>query len=535
MEFLERKQNLLVVLCLVILLGLGLRIYSGLQKSYFFHDGIFTLELINGPEWAKERTNENNYNRVISGRVFLDDMTMSEEEKFDYSFNKVLKYADVHPPFYYWVLHPFQALIADGEVSWWPGLILNFLCYIASSILIFKIVRFFVREKFFSLFPVAFFSCSPAMISSDMLLRMYSLFGMLSLAFIYVSFLFFIGRRSRVLIVSIFLSCTLGALTHHYFIVLAFFVFLLLAIGYIANKRYSDLVDYIKILSVSALCYLITWHVVFEQVFSSKLSNTIFESFGKKSNFIEMLAMTNNYLFSGLLLQFLCFFVLAYLWAKKDGSKLYFYGYRGYLFASLFISAISFYTIVFLTQPFSILNGSYRYFYVPSVLMICFLGVFLSKILVGIQTSYIKKISISLLVFIFFAVNFDIGNVSYLYRDNAKEGDLLYDFKNDDYPVIIKLRDEWKSTIFDESQKDWIIVNLMPYLHNKSKVYIINDKDLNENKFSKILSELDILENDDFYVITSNQPKFLSILEDVIGKASSEKVIRYNKVLKYKL
>lgn len=536
MGFLGKRNNIYILLFIVLMIGLGLRIYSGLHKAYFFHDGIFTLELINSDEWAKERTNEDNYNKVISGKVFYEDMRISSDEKFDFSsFTSVLRDDDIHPPLYYWLLHPFQVAISDGEVSWWPGLILNFIFYILTGQLIYKIAFIFIKDKVYSVFPVAFFSVSPAMVSTDMMLRMYSELGFFSLWFIYSSIVFFKEGYDRKISLGLFLSCLLGALTHHYFLCLALFSFFILSFGFLMKKSYRDYVIYISVLVCSGVFYLLIWPDVFRQIFQSKLTHSIVQDIGSLTTFEDLFMVTNYYLFSGFFYYFCFVFLLLVFLGFKGFFRNRFYFCLGYSYVYILVLTFSMFFLVFQTKPFDILDGSYRYFYIPNLLMVCSFGVLFSSLLKSCDYPENKKIIFGFLVFLVFSLGFKLDRVDYLFLDSGEDGSLIKEFwESSDVPVIIKLRDDWESAVFEEDQKDWTIVNLMPYLHNKNTIYIVNDKELEESELKNIIKDLGVDNGGFFYVVSTAQTDFFKILDDSFGGAIKEESIRYNNILKYR-
>lgn len=523
MDLLERNAKF--ILFFIIVVGGAVRLDAGLHKEYFFHDDIFSLELINGSDWAKERTSVDNYNRVVDGAIFKEDLIVSDEEVMDYSFTEVLKYDDIHPPFYYWILHPVHALLSNASVTWWPGIILNILFYGISALFVFKLCAFFIKEKFYSLFPVAFFSFSPAMISSDMLIRMYSLLGMLSVIYVYYSIVCSKCRDLNYQYLAVGIICLMGALTHHYFIILSLITCSLVSIELLVKKRNKAVLWFVVAHISAAIFYLAIWPVAIQQIFHSKISPYVMDL--NSGSLYDYILVTNYYLFSGGLVFFSIFLFLGVAKGFIKNKVMSFY--KSECFVLLLISVL-FLMFVYVSYPYDIRNGAYRYFFAPNILLICSFGVCAYLVLQSIGSVSLNKLFVSSALLLMFLSAFSMDKVQYLFEGKFSNSDFLTDFVENDYPTIIKAREDWGNAIFNDQQKDWTIVNVMPLIYEKSSVYII----YGDYNLESILDELGVNKNENFYVIASNDDGFPETVQEGYGVLVGNEAFKYHQIMQYR-
>lgn len=525
------------VLCLILIIcvGLGIRVYSAMHKAYFFHDEIFTLELQNDSTWAKQRTNVKNYNKLINGKIFLEDVYIENQEKFNYDFNYVLKYDDIHPPLFYWVLHPLQVLFTEGTPSWWPGIILNLFCFVGISIVLFLLSTLIIENKWLALWPVAFFAFSPAMVSVDMLVRMYSLYGLWVVLITYYSVKMLKSHHpSYLFYVQMGTVYLLGALTHYYFICFSAFLFMGSCYLLVKQKSYKKLKAHVLTASLSGCLYLLIWPVAFRQVFCSKLAATIQNYFGFASTSYDLFYMLNYQVFGGLL-GIVCVALLILFATQKHNIKpiLKQADFHIYWFL-MFIVMVLMFLFIFYTQPFSISAGAVRYFYPVNILLLFLLLLLLAKLLfVCVNYNKFKYITIFMFFILPFVI-FSLNKVDFLFLDNADEESLVYKLmQQTESLVVIKTRDDFKNGLFEDSQLDWTLVNMMPYLYNKKQVYIIDDNYFNDEKLQQLIQQLNCPKQ--LYLAAPYDDTIVETFNNVLGVYKAKTSRRYRNIYLYNI
>ena len=177
------------------------------------------------------------------GTEILNEFRVLPGERFRIPTVVRMQSYDVHPPFYYILLHIACSLV-PGRFSKWPGLILNLLLFVLSWFVLAALTRELWEETIGERGPDAgaegpgadrgswivlavclLYGFNPAVLSGVMLMRMYTL---LSLMILLVTFLHVRAVRTRRRGVLFYLSTAaavwFGFLTHYYFAVYLFFL-----------------------------------------------------------------------------------------------------------------------------------------------------------------------------------------------------------------------------------------------------------------------------------------------------------------------
>lgn len=224
----EQKGKLYLALGILLMLQVIAAFCFCMKKTGFHYD-----------EYYSYYSSNVTYGLVPTDREWKDTAEIRSEfevlpgEGFDFPTVVRMQTYDVHPPFYYLLLHTACSLV-PGVFTKWTGLALNLLFFAGSWFLLGGLAwKFTYRaEKKNERFAVAavFGTCllygfNPAVFSGIMLVRMYMLLGFLILlaTWLHVCAL---EKRKRGWQFYLPLMCCvyLGFLTHYYFAVYLFFL-----------------------------------------------------------------------------------------------------------------------------------------------------------------------------------------------------------------------------------------------------------------------------------------------------------------------
>ena len=75
----------------------------------------------------------------MEGEELRNEFVVLEGEEFRYSVVKMMQSWDVHPPFYYYLIHTVSSL-SPGVFSKWQGIVVNLIAYVLSFYLLAKVV-----------------------------------------------------------------------------------------------------------------------------------------------------------------------------------------------------------------------------------------------------------------------------------------------------------------------------------------------------------------------------------------------------------
>ena len=205
-----------VALAVIIMLQLFAAFYFCTRKTGFHYDEYYSYYSSN----------------VTAGLVPTDNAWMDTEEianefkvlpgeGFNYGMVKLMQTYDVHPPFYYYILHTVCSL-TPGVFSKWQGLAVNLLFYVLCSIMMILICRELKMSLTAVVAALLLFGFSPAILSGVMFIRMYVLLTFLCMLTLYVH-LRLMREQKKYYWPILFVLSFLGSQTHYYYIVFLFF------------------------------------------------------------------------------------------------------------------------------------------------------------------------------------------------------------------------------------------------------------------------------------------------------------------------
>ena len=231
-------------------------------KKDFHSDEIWSYGLANSyyaPFLNSDRHNaglEKNNAEWLPGTVLDDYLSVEADERFAYGSVYYNNSRDVHPPFYYMVLHTICSFF-PGKFSWWYGFALNLVLFILSQILLFLFVRNLSGSLAFANIVCMLYGFSQGCINTFIFIRMYAMATFFVLLTIWLhSELYKKREKFRVVLPCIALTTFLGGLTHYYFLVCAGIISACFCIYYLIKKEYKRLFAYATVLlgAVGLIC-----------------------------------------------------------------------------------------------------------------------------------------------------------------------------------------------------------------------------------------------------------------------------------------
>lgn len=169
------KKQMGILLLILVLQVIAALCFCG-QKTGFHYD-----------EYYSYYSSNVTYGLVPTDREWKDggeirsEFEVREGERFHYPMVVQMQTYDVHPPFYYLLLHTACSLCA-GSFSKWPALLLNLFCFIGSFILLAGLAwRVSLGKWRVVIGSCLLFGCSPAVMSGIVMARMYFLLTFLAL------------------------------------------------------------------------------------------------------------------------------------------------------------------------------------------------------------------------------------------------------------------------------------------------------------------------------------------------------------------
>lgn len=256
-----------------------LSVYVCYRKQNISVDEVSTFELSNYP--AEEyNLKEDHLYHPAQGQSFkdkvryqppqlpwMDLMSVHLGHQFDYKNVWDNQSLDVHPPFYYCLIHTICSLF-PGEFNMWYGLIVNIFFILMSLWVMFLLLNELTNDQWIKNIIALFFVISPAILNSIALIRMYTIamFFILILSYLFVK-LYNTQNWNWKTLVPIAICTILGALTHYYIILYVVATTIVFLFVLLSEKKYK------KMLAISSI--MIFCAIIAIVIFPSMIDHTL--------------------------------------------------------------------------------------------------------------------------------------------------------------------------------------------------------------------------------------------------------------------
>ena len=505
------KENKFIILTIVILCGL--MFYFINQKQGFHEDEIFSYgssnyKYDNVYRWfgyaeanqdilykqvltgslsnrinnlIKYKTNIEQFNKdeILSKETptwkykdeALEYLSIQKEDIFNYFSVYQNQARDVHPPFFYYLVHLTSTLFYNNFTKYIIFSI-NLVFFIGVLLIIKKIVES-LNHKELVIPTMILYGASIGCISTVMFQRMYMMVTFFSILYLYF-IIKFIKNDFKIKDKFWFiLTIILGFLTQYYFCIYIVLIFIILSIYLLLNKKYKKWFDFLKLHVISALIGIVIYPFCIEDIFFSYRG--IGSSEAKTKIFLESLQYYGNQLIDLFGLQNIIYLLIIGLIIavihkinKKEILK------NKLNIIVIFLPIILFIMTISKIAPFLGENYTSRYMMLLFPVISIAILYILTFLFDNKKTIFIVGLSISLLL----SINGLYNNTPvYLYKDYEKAMELAKD-NSDKYFVYVfdNYFTHLSSLPEFNTYKASLILN-----KNIHDFEILNNKELNES------------------------------------------------------
>lgn len=262
---LSRKSIILILIGIIIIQTICY-IIVGTKKSYIHIDEGYSYGLINYNK-IDITNNEDFYNTWHDKEYYNDYLSINDYEKNNWIPVYENQKNDVHPPFYYLLLR-CMAMFNINEFSMWEGIILNIIIHIGITILMYLISSKLFNNKIYGLLIALVGGLTVSALETVILARMYALTALNILIITYLHMINIdketISTKSLCLMG---LCILIGSLTHYYYLVFLFVLYVMFMIMYIKNKNYKMAIKYTICMALSGAVSLLIFPYSFVHIF----------------------------------------------------------------------------------------------------------------------------------------------------------------------------------------------------------------------------------------------------------------------------
>lgn len=270
------------ILTLILLLQLVMMVYFGNQKAGYHCDEIYTYELSNSSETSIN--SGDCFDAWNSSEYFLKTLSADADNRFDYVTVWKNQRNDVHPPFYYVIVHTVSSLFPN-VFSKWIGLIPSFIFSLLTTIVLFYVAKRIFKNDALALLTAGGWALSVGAMSAAVFIRMYAMLSFFCTLLIlqHLKFANSIGNKPTTFkaVYPLFLCTLSGILTQYYFMVFCLFFCGLFFFELLWKKQRKSAYYYV----VAEFGAIFTAYIIFPAMF-----NHIFSGYRGKQAFAYFLS-----------------------------------------------------------------------------------------------------------------------------------------------------------------------------------------------------------------------------------------------------
>ena len=248
-----KDNKFVIVIAIIILVQCSYMIWNfAFEKKDFHSDEIWSYGFANSSNGAHlymsdDNKEMKNMNEWVDDAVLKDYITIDKSEIFNYKMVYDNCAADIHPPFYFMILH-FISSLFPGRFSGWFAFCINIFAFILAQIFLYRLIMLITKDKVFSVLGILFYGFTMAAVNNTIYLRNYSLCSAFLLMFLFYSTQLYYNRKDKNAHLKYLLKsgivCLVCCLTVHMSLVPLFAITLTYCLFYLFSGNWKLLIKY---------------------------------------------------------------------------------------------------------------------------------------------------------------------------------------------------------------------------------------------------------------------------------------------------
>lgn len=292
----------------VLLLQVLVILYFGSRKTGFHEDEYYSFYSTNRTAGLYEPDRE-----WMDRESIRKEFVVLEGERFRYGLVAAVQSWDVHPPFYYFILHTACSLF-PGVFSKWIGLGVNLVAFVLNFLLLARLTFLVTRgNRPMTLLVSAVYGLDGIAVSGVMFIRMYEWMTVfvLACACLHVRAMRSGDRGFAGFLLPLAAVSYLGFLTQYYFLIFLFFM----AAGFViwqlcVDRKPINCIRYAACCGAAGILAVISYPACLSHIFRGYRGTEAMAEFLDRSNTWDRLrffaGLMNEYVFAGTLPWVLC-------------------------------------------------------------------------------------------------------------------------------------------------------------------------------------------------------------------------------------
>lgn len=241
------------------------------KKQGLFTDEIYTYGLANSyfTPYIADIYGGNLIDKIVVSKDLFNYITVGFGERFRFDSVFYNQGFDTLPPLYYCLIHLICSFFPETFTKWF-GLSINLLLYTACLVILFKLGYKVFEDYYSSIIVMIFYGLSTIGMSTMLMIRMYILLTFLTAMLAYFSIQLIENRNIKYCTI-VLLIHYLGMMTHYYYGVYAFFLFLISIYHLIKIRQYRFIGLYVLFNVLGGILFLVTFPAFLNQLIAPKL------------------------------------------------------------------------------------------------------------------------------------------------------------------------------------------------------------------------------------------------------------------------
>lgn len=263
------KKNTALLLALILISSVCF--LFGNRKEGMFIDEVYTYGLSNSyyAPFVSSLKDGDMIDKVFTRQELLDYVSVGDNDRFAAGSVYYNQVHDVHPPLYYWIFN-FVSSLTPNHFSKWTGLILDFVFYIITLLLLYKLACLLFGKGFVPVATVLLYGLSVIGLSTMIMIRMYILMTLLSVLMAYLVCRIMRDKKPW-MYPALGLTILAGLLTQYYFVFYAVLLIIAYDIYALVKKDYKGFWLTSAFSLVGALLLFAVFPACIDQVFADAL------------------------------------------------------------------------------------------------------------------------------------------------------------------------------------------------------------------------------------------------------------------------
>lgn len=204
----------------------------------------------------------------VSGEAYAHYVGVSPENTFNYASVYYNQRGDVHPPFFYMLLHTVCSIF-QGSFSKWYGLAINIVFMLLTLVILYRMCSKYLGGEQLALCVATVYGMSCGYVSTAIFIRMYAVMTFMVVASCYLHLQLAANhfKMTKKIFWKLAAVTFLGFYTHYYFVIYAIGIAVVCCIRMLCQKRFKSLVTYIFAMAGTGAFGVCVWPFAIKHVF----------------------------------------------------------------------------------------------------------------------------------------------------------------------------------------------------------------------------------------------------------------------------